>query len=152
LDDSDGVVVECDVQNNPGVADVGDDHEVLLLDDGQRGAAALDLVLAVAALELVVHNGACSHVGLLLEVELAVTKLLLVIDERRQRARLPLVVFIRGFRVRNMDPSLALVYENDSQVRFMEKILRILNVTRAKIKEFKLKTLFKQKNCMQSSK
>jgi hypothetical protein len=32
----------------------------------------------------------------------------------------------------------------------MEKILRRLNVTHAKM-EFKYKTLFKQKNCMQSS-
>jgi hypothetical protein len=39
---------------------------------------------------------------------------------------------------------LALVYKNDSQVRSMEKILRRINVTHAK-KEFKLKTLFKQK-------
>jgi hypothetical protein len=37
-----------------------------------------------------------------------------------------------------------LVYKNDSQVRSMEKILRRINVTHAK-KEFKLKTLFKQK-------
>jgi hypothetical protein len=48
----------------------------------------------VAAPELVIHNGACGHVGLLLEVELAVTKLPLAFDERRQRALL-LVVFIR---------------------------------------------------------
>jgi hypothetical protein len=54
------------------------------------------------------------------------------------------VVFIRGFQVRNIDSSLALVYENDSQVRFMEKILRRINDTHIK-KEFKLKTLFKQK-------
>jgi hypothetical protein len=53
------------------------------------------------------------HVGLLPEVELAVVKLLLVIDERRQRDRLVLVVFVWGFHVRNMDSSLALVYEND---------------------------------------
>jgi hypothetical protein len=38
-----------------------------------------------------------SHLGLLSEVELAVTKLLLVVDERRQRERLVLVVFVRGF-------------------------------------------------------
>jgi hypothetical protein len=31
------------------------------------------------------------HVGLLLEVELAVAKLLLVVDERRQRKRLVLI-------------------------------------------------------------
>ena len=61
----------------------------------------------VALRELVVHNGACDHVGLLLEVKLAVAKLLLVIDERRQRERLLLVVFVRGFQVRNMDSSLA---------------------------------------------
>jgi hypothetical protein len=53
------------------------------------------------------------HVGLLLEVELAVAKFLLVVGERRQRERLVLVVFVRGFQVRNMDSSLALVYEND---------------------------------------
>jgi hypothetical protein len=35
----------------------------------------------VATPELVVHNGACGHVGLLPEVELAVAKLLLVVDE-----------------------------------------------------------------------
>jgi hypothetical protein len=52
------------------------------------------------------------------------------------------VTDVRGFHVRNMDSSLALVY--DSQVRSMEKILRRINVTLAK-KEFKLKTLFKQK-------
>ena len=61
------------------------------------------------------------HVGLLSEVELAVVKLLLVVDERRQRECLVLVVFVRGFQVRNMDSSLALVYENDSQVKFMKK-------------------------------
>jgi hypothetical protein len=54
------------------------------------------------------------HVGLLSEVEPTVVKLLLVVDERRQRERLVLVVFVRGFQVRNMDLSLALVYENDS--------------------------------------
>jgi hypothetical protein len=43
-----------------------------------------------------------------------------------------------------MDSSLALVYENESQVRPIEKILRKINATHAK-KEFKLKTLFKQK-------
>jgi hypothetical protein len=55
------------------------------------------------------------------EVELEVAKLLLVVDERRQRERLLPVVFVWGFQVRNMDSSLALVYENDSQVRSMEK-------------------------------
>jgi hypothetical protein len=54
------------------------------------------------------------HVGLLSEVELAVVKLLLVVDEQRQRERLVLVVFVRGFQVRNMNSYLALVYENDS--------------------------------------
>jgi hypothetical protein len=53
------------------------------------------------------------HVGLLSEVELAVAKLILGIDERRQREYLVLVLFVRGFQVRNMDSSLALVYEND---------------------------------------
>jgi hypothetical protein len=76
-----------------------------------------------AASELVIHNGSCGHVVLLSEVELAVIKLLLVIDERRQREHLLLVVFVRGFQARNMDSSLELVYENDSQVRSMEKIL-----------------------------
>jgi hypothetical protein len=71
--------------------------------------------------ELVVHSGACGHVGLLLEVKLAVAKLLLVVDERHQRERLLLVVFVRGFQVRNMDSSLSLVYENDSQVKSMKK-------------------------------
>jgi hypothetical protein len=66
------------------------------------------------------------------EVELAVAKLLLVVDERRQHERLLPVVFVWGFQVRNMDSSLALVYENDSQVRSMEKILRRINVTHIK--------------------
>jgi hypothetical protein len=71
--------------------------------------------------ELAEHSGACRHVVLFLEVELIVIKLLLVVDERRQRERLLPVVFVRGFQVRNMDSSLALVYENDSPVRSMEK-------------------------------
>jgi hypothetical protein len=54
------------------------------------------------------------------------------------------MVFVRGFQVKNMDSCLALVYKNDSQFRSMEKILLRINVTHAK-KEFKLKTLFKQK-------
>jgi hypothetical protein len=54
------------------------------------------------------------HVGLLSVVKLAVVKLLLVVDDRRQRERLMLVVFVRGFQVRNMDSSLTLVYKNDS--------------------------------------
>jgi hypothetical protein len=60
-------------------------------------------------------------VGLLPEVELTVAKLFLVVNERRQREGLLLVVFVRGFQVRNMDSSLALVYENDSQVRSTKK-------------------------------
>jgi hypothetical protein len=95
-----------------------------LLDDGQRGAATLDRVQAVAVPELVVNSGACNHVGLLPEVELAVAKLLLIIDERHQREHLLLVVFVRGFQVRNMDSFLPLVYENDSQVKSMEKYYR----------------------------
>jgi hypothetical protein len=94
----DGIVVGCGVQNNPRVVDVGDNHEASLLNDGQRGAAALDRVQVVASRELVVHSGACDHVELLLEVELTVAKLLLVIDERRQRECLLLMVFVRGFK------------------------------------------------------
>jgi hypothetical protein len=51
-----------------------------LLNNGQRGTAALYRVQAAALRELVVHSGACDHVWLLLEVELIVAKLLLVID------------------------------------------------------------------------
>ena len=40
------------------------------------------------------------HVGLLPEFELAVAKFLLVVGERRQRERLVLVVFVRGFQVK----------------------------------------------------
>jgi hypothetical protein len=69
-----------------------------LLNDGQHGAAALDRVQAVASRELVVHSGACDHVRLLLEVELTVAKLLLVIDERRQRECLLLMEFVRGLK------------------------------------------------------
>jgi hypothetical protein len=138
----DGDVVECDAQNNPRVVNVGDDHEVPLLNDGQHGATALHRVQTAAAPELVVHSGTCGHVGLFLEVELAVAKFLLVVDERPQRECLLLMVFVRGFQVRNMDSCLVLVYKNNSQVRSMEKILRRINVTHAK-KEFKLKTLFK---------
>jgi hypothetical protein len=93
----DGVIVGCGVQNNPRVVGIGDDHEVPLFDDGQRGAAALDRVQTVAAPELAVHSGACGHVGLLPEVELTVAKLLLTVYERRQCERLVLVVFVRGF-------------------------------------------------------
>ena len=67
----------------------------------------------MAAPELAEHSDACDHVVLLPEIKLAVAKLLLVVDERRQRERLVLVVFVRGFQVRNMDSPLALVYEND---------------------------------------
>jgi hypothetical protein len=52
----------------------------------------------VASRELVIHSGVCDHVGLLLEVELTVVKLFLVIDERRQRECLLLMVFARGFK------------------------------------------------------
>jgi hypothetical protein len=52
------------------------------------------------------------HVGLLTEVKLAVAKLLLVVDERHQRERLVLVLFVWGLQVRNKDSSLALIYEN----------------------------------------
>jgi hypothetical protein len=116
-----GAVIGCGAQNNPRVVGVGDDHEVLLFEDGLPGAAALDRIQAAAATELAEHSGACRHVVLFLEVELIVIKLLLVVDERRQRERLLPVVFVRGFQVRNMDSSLALVYENDSPVRSMEK-------------------------------
>jgi hypothetical protein len=102
-----------------GVVDVGDDHEVPLLDDGQRRATALDRVQAAATPELVVRSDAYGHVGLLPEVELTVTELL-VVDERHQCECLLLVVFVQGFQVRNMDLSLALIYKNNSQLRFME--------------------------------
>jgi hypothetical protein len=98
----------------------------------------------VAASELAEHSDTCGHIVLLPEVELAVAKLLFVVDERRQRERFLPVVFVWGFQVRNMDSSLGLVYENDSQVGSMEKILRRINVTHIK-KKFKLKILFKQK-------
>jgi hypothetical protein len=70
-----------------------------------------------------IYSSTCGHVGLFLEVELAVAKFLLVVDERPQCECLLLIVFVRGFQVRNMDSCLALVYKNDSQVRSMEKIL-----------------------------
>jgi hypothetical protein len=89
----------------------------------------LDHVQAAAATELAEHSDACGHVVLLLEVELAVAKLLLVVDERCQRERFLPVVFVWGFQVRNMDSSLGLVYENDLQVGSMEKILWRINVT-----------------------
>jgi hypothetical protein len=75
-----------------------------------------------AASELVIHSSSCGHVELLLEVGLAVIKLLLVVDKRRQREPLLLVVFVRSFQAKNLDSSLVMVYENDSQVRSMEKI------------------------------
>jgi hypothetical protein len=52
----DGAIVECGAQNNPRVADVGDDHEAPLLDYGQRDAPALERVKAAAAPELVVRR------------------------------------------------------------------------------------------------
>jgi hypothetical protein len=52
------VIYSCGVQNNPRVTGIGDDHEVLMFDDGQRGATALDRVQAVDATELAVHSGA----------------------------------------------------------------------------------------------
>jgi hypothetical protein len=54
----------------------------------------------VAVPELVVHSGACGHVGLLPVFKLAVVKLLLIVNERRQRERLLLVVFVSGFQVK----------------------------------------------------
>jgi hypothetical protein len=89
-----------------------------------NGVAALDRVQATAAPELAEHSDTCGQVGLLPEVELAVAKLLLIVDERCQRERLLSMVFVRGFQVRNMDSSLALVYENGSQVRSIEKYYR----------------------------
>jgi hypothetical protein len=93
----DSVVVGWGAQNNPRVVGIGNDHEVPLFDDGQRGAAALDRVQAAVAPELAVHSDACGHVRLLPKVELAVAKLLLGVDEQRQHERLVLVVFVRGF-------------------------------------------------------
>ena len=64
------------------------------------------------------------HVGLLPEFELAVAKFLLVVGERRQRERLVLVVFVRGFQVRNMDSSLhwfmKMIYKLDPWKNIME--------------------------------
>jgi hypothetical protein len=111
--------------------------------------SALDHVQATAAPELAEHSDTCDQVRLISEVELAVAKLLIV-DERRQRERLMPVVFVWGFEVRNMNSSLALVYENDSQVRSIEKILRRINVTHIK-KEFKLKTYSNKRSCMHGS-
>jgi hypothetical protein len=67
----------------------------------------------VAASELAEHSDACGYIVLLPEVELAVAKLLFVVDERRQREPWK-TLFGVGL-------SLVLVYENDSQVRAMEK-------------------------------
>ena len=80
------------------VAGVGDDHEVPLFEDGQHGATALDRVQAAAAPELAEHSDTCGHVVLLPEVELAVAKLLLVVDERRQCEHLLPVVFVWSFK------------------------------------------------------
>ncbi len=74
------------------------------------------------------------HVGLLSEVEPAVVKLLLVVDERRQRERLLPVVFVRGFQVRNMDVDerrqrerlLPVVFVRDFQVRNMDSSLALV--------------------------
>jgi hypothetical protein len=63
--------------------------KVPLFEDRQSGAAALDRVQVAAAPELAEHSDACGHVVLLPEVELAVAKLLLIVDERRQRDRRP---------------------------------------------------------------
>jgi hypothetical protein len=41
-------------------------------------------------------------------------------------------MFVRGFQVRNVDSFLTLIYENDSQVRSIEKILRRINITHTK--------------------
>jgi hypothetical protein len=62
-----------------------------------NGVAALDRVQATAVPELAEHSDACGQVELLSEVELAVAKLLLIVDERRQRERLLPVVFVWGF-------------------------------------------------------
>jgi hypothetical protein len=86
----------------------------------------------VAASELAEHSDTCGHIVLLPEVELAVAKLLFVVDERRQRERFLPVVFVWGFQVRNMDSSLGLVYENDSHVGSMEK-----NITENKCHTYK---------------
>jgi hypothetical protein len=53
------------------------------------------------------------YVGLLPEVELAVAKFLLVVDERCQRERLVLVVFVRGDPSKKHEFIFALVYENN---------------------------------------
>jgi hypothetical protein len=105
-----------------------------------------------ASRELVVHSGACDHVRQLLEVELTVSKLLLVIDERRQReCLLPAHGVRSGFEVGNMDSCLALVYENDSQVCSIEK-----NITKKKFHTCKKGNLSimhysTKRNSMQSS-
>jgi hypothetical protein len=100
-DELDGVMASSSdavSRTTPRVVDVGDNHKAPLLNDGQRGAAALDRVQAAASRELVVYSDACDHVRLLLEVELTVAKLLLVIDERQQRECLLLMEFVRGLK------------------------------------------------------
>jgi hypothetical protein len=111
--------------------------------DGQHGAATLDRVQAAAAAELAEHSDTCSHVVLLPEVELAVAKLLLVVDERRQRERLLLVVFVRGFPSKKH----GFIFSVGLWKRITSQTIK--NITENKChtykKEFKLKTLFKQK-------
>jgi hypothetical protein len=63
--------------------------------------SAVQLLWTASKRRLVVYSGACNHIGLLLEVELTVAKLLLVIDERRQRECLLLMVFVRGLSKKN---------------------------------------------------
>jgi hypothetical protein len=85
LDGGDGAVVGRGGQDGAGVADVADDHEVALLDDGKRGAAAVHGVEAAAAAELIVDGGAGGRVRLPPQVEPAVDELLLAVDHRRHR-------------------------------------------------------------------
>jgi tRNA U38,U39,U40 pseudouridine synthase TruA len=54
-------------------------------------------------------------------------------------------VFVQGFQVRNMDSSLVLVYENDSQVRSIEKILRRINTTYARKKGIYVENIIQTK-------
>jgi hypothetical protein len=114
------------------------------------GVAALDRVQATAAPELAEYNDACGQVGLLPEVELAVAKLLLIVDERRQRERLLPVVFVRGFQVRNMDLFCRWFIKMTHKSDPWKKILQRINVTHIK-KEFKLKTYSNKRSCMQCS-
>uniref|UniRef100_A0A0E0HDB1 Uncharacterized protein n=1 Tax=Oryza nivara TaxID=4536 RepID=A0A0E0HDB1_ORYNI len=77
-------------QDGARVADVGDDEEVAVLDEGQRGAAAVDGVEAAAGAELGVDGGAGGQVGLAPQVGPALAEpLLAAVDERRQRHGLP---------------------------------------------------------------